>query len=116
MEIISEHRCFDGTVGFYRHPSAVNNSTMQFSVFQPLQAANGPVPVVTFLSGLTCTEETFMIKSGAQRFAAELGLMLVNPDTSPRGDGVPDDPDRAEVWRSTAARAVQSRPILPDRG
>jgi len=95
MEIISEHACFDGKVGFYRHPSAVNNCDMQFSVFQPLQAANGPVPVVTFLSGLTCTEETFMLKSGAQRFAAELGLMLVNPDTSPRGDGVPDDPDRA---------------------
>ncbi len=95
MEIISEHACFDGKVGFYRHPSAVNNCDMQFSVFQPSQAAIGPVPVVTFLSGLTCTEETFMIKSGAQRFAAELGLMLVNPDTSPRGDGVPDDPDGA---------------------
>ncbi len=95
IETISEHACFGGTVGFYRHPSAVNNCTMQFSVFQPSQAANGPVPVVTFLSGLTCTEETFMIKSGAQCFAAELGLMLVNPDTSPRGDGVPDDPDGA---------------------
>jgi len=68
---------------------------MQFSVYQPPQAASGSVPVVTFLSGLTCTEETFMIKSGAQRIAAELGLMLVAPDTSPRGDGVPDDPDEA---------------------
>jgi len=95
IETISEHHCFDGTVGFYRHPSAVNNCDMQFSVFQPLQAANGPVPVVTFLSGLTCTEETFMIKAGAQQIAAELGLMLVAPDTSPRGDGVPDDPDGA---------------------
>ncbi len=95
MEIISEYSCFDGKVGFYRHPSAVNHCDMQFSVFQSSQAANGAVPVVTFLSGLTCTEETFMIKSGAQRFAAELGLMLVNPDTSPRGDGVPDDPDGA---------------------
>lgn len=68
---------------------------MQFSVYQPPQAASGSVPVVIFLSGLTCTEETFMIKSGAQRIAAKLGLMLVAPDTSPRGDGVPDDPDEA---------------------
>jgi S-formylglutathione hydrolase len=66
---------------------------MQFSVFVPPQAAHGNVPVVTFLSGLTCTEENFMVKSGAQRVAAELGLMLVSPDTSPRGDTVPDDPD-----------------------
>ena len=95
MEIISEHACFGGTVGFYRHTSAVNNCDMQFSVYQPPQAADRPVPVVTFLSGLTCTEETFMIKSGAERIAAELGLMLVNPDTSPRGTGVPDDPDGA---------------------
>jgi S-formylglutathione hydrolase len=67
MEIISEHACFGGTVGFYRHTSTVNNCDMQFSVFQPPQAADGPVPVVTFLSGLTCTEETFMVKGGAQR-------------------------------------------------
>jgi S-formylglutathione hydrolase len=66
---------------------------MQFSVFVPPQAADGKVPVVTFLSGLTCTEENFMVKSGAQRVAAELGIMLVSPDTSPRGEGVPDDPD-----------------------
>ena len=68
---------------------------MQFSVYQPPQVVAGPVPVLTWLSGLTCTEETFMIKSGAQRVAAELGLMLVAPDTSPRGDGVPDDVDGA---------------------
>lgn len=66
---------------------------MRFSVFVPPQAANRKVPVVTFLSGLTCTEENFMVKSGAQRVAADLGMMLVSPDTSPRGDGVPDDPD-----------------------
>jgi S-formylglutathione hydrolase len=59
------------------------------------QASDGPVPVVTYLAGLTCTEETFMIKAGAQRIAAELGIMLVAPDTSPRGDAVPDDPDGA---------------------
>ena len=95
METVSENACFGGTVGFYRHASAVNNCDMQFAVFQPPQASAGPVPVVTYLAGLTCTEETFMIKAGAQRIAAELGLMLVAPDTSPRGDGVPDDPDGA---------------------
>jgi S-formylglutathione hydrolase len=95
IETISEHFCFGGKVGFYRHASAANNCDMQFSVYMPPAAEKGPVPVVTFLSGLTCTEETFMIKSGAQRVAAKLGLMLVSPDTSPRGQGVPDDPDGA---------------------
>ena len=93
LETLSETRCFGGRMGFYRHKSAANNCNMQFSVFVPPQAQDGPVPVLTFLSGLTCTEENFMVKSGAQRYAAELGLMLVSPDTSPRGEGVPDDPD-----------------------
>ena len=95
FEVISEHGCFGGKIGFYRHRSAVNNCDMQFSVFVPPQARSGRVPVLTFLSGLTCTEESFMIKSGAQRIAAELGLILISPDTSPRGDDVPDDPDGA---------------------
>ena len=95
IETISETRCFGGTMGFYRHESSVNNCDMQFAVYAPPQAASGKVPVVTFLSGLTCTEENFMTKSGAQRYAAELGLMIVAPDTSPRGDDVPDDPDGA---------------------
>jgi len=93
IERLSETNCFGGRIGFYRHASSSNNCDMQFSVFVPPQAAGGKVPVLTFLSGLTCTEENFMVKSGAQRVAAELGLMLVSPDTSPRGDGVPDDPD-----------------------
>ena len=93
LDTISETNCFGGQIGFYRHASAVNNCDMRFSVFVPPQAASGKVPVLTFLSGLTCSEENFMIKSGAQRIAAELGIMLVSPDTSPRGDGVPDDPD-----------------------
>ena len=93
LETISETACFGGTIGFYRHHSSANDCDMQFSVFVPPQAQHGEVPVVTFLSGLTCTEENFMIKSGAQRYAAELGFMLVSPDTSPRGEGVPDDPD-----------------------
>jgi S-formylglutathione hydrolase len=94
LDTISETRCFGGRIGFYRHSSDVNHCDMRFSVFVPPQAENGDVPVLTFLSGLTCTEENFMVKSGAQRVAAELGIMLVSPDTSPRGDGVPDDPDQ----------------------
>ncbi len=93
LETLSETHCFGGRIGFYRHRSQANNCDMQFSVFVPPQAEQGPVPVLTFLSGLTCTEENFMVKSGAQRVAAELGLMLVSPDTSPRGDDVADDPD-----------------------
>jgi len=95
LEAISEHGCFGGKMGFYRHRSSVNSCDMQFSVFVPPQADTQKTPVLWFLSGLTCTEETFMIKSGAQKFAAELGLILISPDTSPRGDDVPDDPDGA---------------------
>lgn len=95
IEKISETRCFGGTMGSYRHASRVNQCDMQFAVFVPPQAAGGNVPVVTYLSGLTCSEENFMAKAGAQRYAADLGLMLVAPDTSPRGAGVPDDPEGA---------------------
>jgi len=95
MDIVSEHSAFGGTVGFYRHPSEVNRCEMRFAVYTPPQAVDGPVPVLTYLAGLTCTEETFMIKAGAQRVAAELGILLVAPDTSPRGEGVPDDPEGA---------------------
>ena len=93
FETLSEHASFGGTTGFYRHDATETSCPMQFSVFVPPQAQGGPVPVLTYLAGLTCTEETFMIKAGAQRVAAELGLMLVAPDTSPRGDDVPGDPD-----------------------
>ena len=93
LETISTHRCFGGTVGFYKHASTVNNCTMRFAVFVPPQAQTGKVPVLYYLAGLTCTEETFMIKAGAQRAAAELGLMLVAPDTSPRGVPLPGDSD-----------------------
>ena len=105
IETTAEHRHHGGTLGYYRHASAACGCEMNFSVFVPPQAAAGRVPVVTFLSGLTCTEENFMVKSGAQRVAAELGIMLVSPDTSPRGEGVPDDVstqsallDRLETW------------------
>ena len=93
IETLSETGCFGGRIGFYQHRSTVNNCDMRFSVFVP-PGAKGKLPVLTFLSGLTCTEENFMVKSGAQRVAAKLGLMLVSPDTSPRGDDVPDDPDK----------------------
>lgn len=95
IETISRTLCFGGRMGFYSHLSRVNNCTMRFAVFEPPAAEHGLVPVLTFLSGLTCTEENFMVKSGAQRVAAELGIMLVSPDTSPRGDGVADDPEGA---------------------
>jgi S-formylglutathione hydrolase len=73
----------------------MTGTDMRLSVYLPPQAETGPVPVVWFLSGLTCTEENFTVKAGAQRVAAELGLMVVAPDTSPRGEGVPDDPEGA---------------------
>jgi len=88
MELLSEHACFGGVQGYYRHDSTETGLPMRFSVFQPPQAKQGPVPVLFFLAGLTCTEETFMIKAGAQRLAAELGIMLVTPDTSPRDAGI----------------------------
>ena len=91
---VSEQRCFEGVQGFYSHASETCGGTMRFAVFQPPQAlAGAKVPVVTYLAGLTCTEETFVIKAGAQRVAAELGLLLVAPDTSPRGAGLPGEDD-----------------------
>ncbi|MFG0229901.1 S-formylglutathione hydrolase [Achromobacter sp. 413638] len=91
LELISQHRCFGGSQRYYRHDSAEIGLPMRFSVFVPPQAEQGPVPVLFYLAGLTCTEETFMIKAGAQRVAAELGVMLVAPDTSPRGANVPGE-------------------------
>jgi S-formylglutathione hydrolase len=88
MRTISEQRCFGGTMGYYAVPSATLGLETRFAVFAPKQAAQGKLPVLTWLAGLTCTEETFMIKAGAQRLAAELGIMLVAPDTSPRGAGI----------------------------
>lgn len=87
-EVLSEHACFGGVQGFYRHASRETGLPMRFGVYRPPQAAHGPVPVLTYLAGLTCNEETFAIKAGAQRVAAQLGLMLVTPDTSPRDTGI----------------------------
>ncbi|MBW4433840.1 MAG: S-formylglutathione hydrolase [Pelatocladus maniniholoensis HA4357-MV3] len=91
VALISESKCFDGKLSFYRHPSISCNGEMRFAVYQPPQVNTEPVPVLYFLSGLTCTEENFMAKAGAQRFAAKYGLMLVVPDTSPRNTGIPGE-------------------------
>jgi S-formylglutathione hydrolase len=85
---LSEHACFGGVQGFYQHDSAVIGLPMKFGVFVPPQALAGPVPVLFYLAGLTCSEETFAIKAGAQQHAAQHGLMLVSPDTSPRNTGI----------------------------
>jgi len=93
IETLGEHRCFGGVQGFYRHASTETGTPMRFALFLPPAAARGPVPVLYFLSGLTCTEENFTVKAGAQRRAAELGLALVMPDTSPRGTDLPGEND-----------------------
>ncbi len=95
IETLAEHACWGGTQGFYRHESSACAGPMRFSIFVPQQADAGPVPAVLVLAGLTCTEETFAIKAGAQRVAAEMGLALVMPDTSPREPVLPGD---RESW------------------
>ena len=91
LDTVSETRCFGGRQVTFKHDSAATGTPMRVAVFLPPQAERGPVPVFWFLSGLTCTEDNFTQKAGAQRLAADLGLALVAPDTSPRGEGVPDD-------------------------
>jgi len=88
LQTISEHACFGGVQGFYSHNAAAIGLPMRFGVYQPPQAKAGPVPALVWLAGLTSNEETFAIKAGAQRVAAEMGLMLVTPDTSPRNTGL----------------------------
>ena len=87
-ETVSEHLCFNGRQGFYRHASTECGLPMRYSVYRPPQSDSAKLPALFFLAGLTCTEETFMIKAGAQRVAAELGIILVAPDTSPRNTGI----------------------------
>ena len=97
LEILSEHVCFGGVQRFYQHASQAIGLPMKFSVFLPPRAAieesGGKVPTLIYLAGLTCNEETFMTKGGAQRLAAKLGVALIAPDTSPRGAGVPGETD-----------------------
>jgi S-formylglutathione hydrolase len=93
LNVLSEHACFGGVQRFYQHPSSAIGLPMRFSVYLPPGAEGKRLPVLFYLAGLTCTEETFMVKAGAQRVAADLGLILVAPDTSPRGAGVPGETD-----------------------
>ncbi|MBE2259804.1 MAG: S-formylglutathione hydrolase [Candidatus Accumulibacter sp.] len=95
MDEIAANRCFGGWHRRFRHYSATLRCEMVFAVYLPPQAASAPVAVLYWLSGLTCSDENFMHKAGAMRVAAELGIAIVAPDTSPRGAQVPDDPDGA---------------------
>ena len=95
VDLLSEHACYGGQQRFYKHDSKEIGLPMRFSIFLPPQAAQGPVPALVYLAGLTCNEETFMTKAGAQRMAGELGLALITPDTSPRGANVPGE---SESW------------------
>ncbi|MQQ08589.1 S-formylglutathione hydrolase [Epibacterium sp. SM1979] len=91
METISENTCFGGTQGVYRHKSSSTGGDMTFGLFLPAEAQDGPVPILWYLSGLTCTHENAMTKAGAQAWCAEQGIAIVFPDTSPRGEDVADD-------------------------
>jgi S-formylglutathione hydrolase len=93
LSLRSESRCFDGTVAYYTHYSSSCNCDMNLAVYLPPQAQSQLVPILYYLSGLTCTEENFITKAGAQRYAAEWGIMLVVPDTSPRNTGIPGEDD-----------------------
>jgi S-formylglutathione hydrolase len=97
LTLLSEHACFGGLQQFYQHASSAIGLPMRFSVYLPpaarIDAAGGKVPALLYLAGLTCNEETFMTKAGAQGLAAELGLALIAPDTSPRGANLPGDSD-----------------------
>ena len=91
LELRSQSQCFGGTVGFYTHDSVTCNGPMRFAIYLPPQAKSQPVPVLYWLSGLTCSEENFIVKAGAQRLAAEYGIAIVAPDTSPRDTGIPGE-------------------------
>lgn len=94
-EKLAENRCFWGLQQRFSHRSEVLDCDMSFSIYLPPQVAERKVPLLYWLSGLTCTDENFVTKAGAQRYAAEHGIAIVAPDTSPRGDGIPDDPEGA---------------------
>lgn len=91
FETKAQHACFGGTQGVYAHDSDATGTRMEVAVYVPPAAADGPCPVLYYLSGLTCTWENVATKAGAQRYCAEQGIVFVAPDTSPRGEGVPDD-------------------------
>ena len=91
MDVVFENKCFDGVQGVYTHTSEVCKCDMTFGLFLPTEAKEVPVPVLWYLSGLTCTHENAMVKAGAQAWAAKQGIALIFPDTSPRGEDVADD-------------------------
>jgi S-formylglutathione hydrolase len=93
LELVSEHACFGGVQRFYKHASTEIGLPMRFSVYLPPQAQQAKVPALVYLAGLTCTEETFMTKAGAQQYAAQHGIALIAPDTSPRGANLPGETD-----------------------
>ncbi len=97
LEVVSESRCFEGRQITYRHRSDSCGCTMRFAAFLPPAAERTRVPALYWLSGLTCTEDNFSVKSGAQRYAAELGLALIIPDTSPRGVDIPGEDEQMDV-------------------
>ncbi len=98
MQQISNQRCFAGQQQVYQHASVSTRTAMRFSIYLPDQAREAHCPALFWLSGLTCTEENFTVKAGAQRMASQLGLIIIAPDTSPRGD-IPDDPDAYDLGK-----------------
>mgnify|MGYP003611581172 CR=1 FL=1 len=110
MEHLEAIKEFGGWLNRYRHDSATCRCAMTFSVYLPPQAATAKVPAVYWLSGLTCTDDNFRVKAGAQRYAAELGLALVIPDTSPRGVEVPDVPERYDLGQGAGFYVNATQP------
>ncbi len=111
LNLKQEHRCFGGKVAYYSHQSQTCNCEMNFAVYLPPQAQFQPVPILYYLSGLTCTEDNFTIKAGAQRWAAEYGLMLVAPDTSPRNTNTPGEDE--EWFLGTGAGFYLDATVAP---
>jgi S-formylglutathione hydrolase len=95
LQLLSEHACFGGVQRYYQHPSSEIGLPMRFGIYLPPQSVHGSVPAIVYLAGLTCTEETFFAKAGAQRVASQLGLALISPDTSPREANVQGE---ADAW------------------
>jgi S-formylglutathione hydrolase len=110
MKRIERIREFGGWLERWQHASASCHCTMTFSIYLPPRAATQPLPVVYWLSGLTCTDDNVRVKAGAQRYCAELGLILVMPDTSPRGDEVPDVPDRYDLGQGAGFYVNATQP------
>lgn len=110
MQQIESIREFGGYLNRYTHDSSACSCEMTFSAYLPPQAERGPVPALYWLSGLTCTDDNVRIKAGAQRYAAEHGLALIMPDTSPRGDQVPDEPERYDLGKGAGFYVNATRP------